>query len=40
MGTGLGLFITRMLLEKMGGKISFSSSPAGTTFSFSLPVKS
>ncbi len=37
-GTGLGLFITRMLVEKMGGKIMFTSEEGkGTTFAFSLP---
>jgi len=33
-GTGLGLFVVRMLTEKMGGKISFESiEDKGTTFS-------
>lgn len=37
LGTGLGLFITRMLVEKMGGTIMFSSvEGAGTTFAFTL----
>ena len=37
-GSGLGLFIVRQLLEKMGGKIWFSSKLGkGSTFSFSLP---
>lgn len=37
-GTGLGLFITRMLIEKMGGSIFFSSLEGhGTTFSVALP---
>ena len=37
-GTGLGMFITRMLVEKMGGTISFSSvQDEGTTTAFSLP---
>lgn len=39
LGTGLGLFITRMLIEKMGGIMLFSSvEQKGTTFSFSLPL--
>lgn len=38
-GTGLGLFVVRMLIEKMGGKISFSSEEGkGTTFTFTLPL--
>jgi signal transduction histidine kinase len=37
-GTGLGLFIARMLIEKMGGVIKFSSVEGeGTTLAFSLP---
>ena len=37
-GTGLGLFITKQLVEKMGGRIWFTSKlGVGTTFSFSLP---
>lgn len=40
-GTGLGLFITRMLIEKMGGTISFTSQEGvGTTFTFTLPAAS
>jgi len=36
-GTGLGLNITKKLLELLGGKISVASKPGiGTTFSFSL----
>lgn len=37
-GSGLGLFIVRQLVEKMGGKIWFTSKlNKGSTFSFSLP---
>lgn len=36
-GTGLGLFITKELIEKMNGKVWFKSKEGeGTTFSFSL----
>lgn len=39
-GTGLGLFITKELVEKMGGKIWFISEEGkGTRFSLSLPLK-
>jgi len=38
-GTGLGLFITRLLVEKMGGKISLTSFEGeGTTVAFSLRI--
>lgn len=39
MGTGLGLFITKNLVEKMGGTISFTSTEGvGTTFVCMFPL--
>lgn len=38
-GTGLGLFITRMLVEKMGGSIGFKSEEnKGSNFFFTLKI--
>ena len=37
-GTGLGLYITKSLVENMGGKISVTSGNDGSTFSLMLPV--
>jgi signal transduction histidine kinase len=38
-GSGLGLFITKNLVERQGGKIWVRSVPRkGSTFSFSLPI--
>ncbi len=38
-GTGLGLFIVKELVERMGGKVwAKSQRGKGTTFSFSLPL--
>ena len=39
-GTGLGLFVTKSLIENMGGEITVaSSSGGGTTFTVTLPVQ-
>ncbi len=38
-GTGLGLYLSRQLVELMGGQIDFESTPDDTTtFWFSLPI--
>ncbi len=38
-GTGLGLFVTRKLVESLGGRINvFSEVGQGTTFTITLPV--
>jgi anti-sigma regulatory factor (Ser/Thr protein kinase)/CheY-like chemotaxis protein len=37
-GTGLGLYVTRMLVERMGGRIDVESRPgSGTVFTVELP---
>ncbi len=37
-GFGLGLYITKLLTEAMGGWLTLTSSPEGTTFAVTLPV--
>lgn len=39
-GSGLGLYITKNLVEKMDGKISVQSENGQTTFEILMPVKS
>ena len=39
-GTGLGLYISRQIVEEHGGEIRWSSEPgSGTTFTVRLPIK-
>jgi signal transduction histidine kinase len=38
-GTGVGLYITKRLIENAGGTITVASQPhAGTTFTITFPV--
>ncbi len=38
-GTGLGLWVSRGIIEKHGGTISFASKPGNTTFTVRIPTE-
>jgi signal transduction histidine kinase len=37
-GTGLGLYMVRLMVEALGGSVAVRSSPEGTTFHIALPA--
>ncbi|MCI0425632.1 MAG: ATP-binding protein, partial [Actinobacteria bacterium] len=37
-GTGLGLYMARMIVEALDGSIAVETSQSGTTFQISLPM--
>jgi two-component system OmpR family sensor kinase len=37
-GTGLGLYMARLMVEALDGSISVSTSPSGTTFQIAVPA--
>lgn len=37
-GLGVGLFITKQIVDRLGGTLTFASSPAGTEFILRLPL--
>ena len=37
-GTGLGLYTSRRIVKRLGGKIDFTTGPTGTTFTIELPA--
>jgi signal transduction histidine kinase len=39
-GTGLGLYMARMMIEALGGSLAVNTSPAGTTMAVAVPLSS
>jgi len=37
-GTGLGLFTSRRIMKRLGGRVEFETGPQGTTFTVDVPV--
>ena len=38
-GSGLGLYLSKKIIQRHKGEISFQSSPGKTLFSIKLPIK-